>query len=327
MKSPFINEILLEYDKTRDQKKKELEYRKEEIYDLLPRVAEIDSELAKLGIALSREILKTGQAGDGFMKHFRDQIESLKKEKHFLLQDKRLPQNFLEIQHNCTKCADTGFLKTGRKCSCFKQKIIERAYMMSGISANLEVQNFEHFNMDLFAKEIIPGEDISPHENIQIVLSRTQKFIADFKSNPKGHLLFYGDAGLGKTYLCNCIAKALLDEGHQVIYQTAFKITEILEDYKFQKQGGTLAKAHYQLLFDCDLLIIDDLGTEMPNTFTVSELFNIINTRLMQNKKIVISTNVLPTEFVQIYGDRIASRILSNFQLLKFVGDDLRFKG
>ena len=138
--------------------------------------------------------------------------------------------------------------------------------------------------------------------------------------------MFYGDTGLGKTFMCNCIAKSLLDKGHLVIYQTAFKMFEIIEDYKFKNADSHISKENYENLFDCDLLIIDDLGTELTNSFTNSELFNILNTRLLSGKKTIISTNLSPMQLGSNYAQRIFSRLFDRFKMVKFIGKDLRWE-
>ncbi|MDX5707380.1 DnaA/Hda family protein [Clostridioides difficile] len=139
--------------------------------------------------------------------------------------------------------------------------------------------------------------------------------------------MFYGSTGLGKTYMCNCIAKELLDKGNVVIYQTSFRILDILEDYKFRRDtNNQISENNYKNLFDCDLLIIDDLGTELNNSFTSGEIFNIVNTRLVAGKKIIISTNLTPSQIGNTYTQRTLSRILDKFRILEFTGDDLRWE-
>lgn len=150
--------------------------------------------------------------------------------------------------------------------------------------------------------------------------------IQNFTKENEENLLFYGDTGLGKTFMSNCIAKALLDKGFTVIYQTSFKMFEIIEEYKFHNINNSISKENYNNLFECDLLIIDDLGTELTNTFTVSELFMILNTRLLNKKKTIISTNFSLSKLAETYTERISSRIFDKFTLVKFVGKDLRWE-
>lgn len=167
---------------------------------------------------------------------------------------------------------------------------------------------------------------MTPRENMLDILSIAEGFISNFDENNGDNLLFYGTTGLGKTFLCNCIAKALLDKNKIVIYQTAFTILDILERRRFGKSSSEMSDYQYNLLFSSDLLIIDDLGTEVSNTFTNAEIFNIVNTRIIAGKKTLISTNLTPKEISEIYTDRVFSRILDKFIPLKFYGKDLRWE-
>lgn len=326
MNRRFIDEILNEYEKTRDMKKKELEYRKDMVYEKVPRIQEIDEQLALTGIKISRLILSNPEESRRLIAELKHETDRLKKERAFILTENNMPLTFLEMEHECDLCSDTGFVPDGSKCQCFKQKVVDRTYEMSNISAILERDNFENFNMDLFSKDKIESRGISPFEQMQEILSYAEGFVHNFKQKKTPNLLLFGSTGLGKTYLCSCIAKALIDKGYLVVYQTAFQITEIMETYKFSKTKSTQMKLRYDLLFNSDLLIIDDLGTEMTNTFTNVEFFNVINSRLMNEKKIVISTNLEPGELVKIYGQRIASRVLTSVEPLEFIGSDLRWE-
>lgn len=325
MNRRFVDEILREYEQTRDLKKKELKYRKEMVYERIPQIKDIEEKLALTGIKVSRLILSNPEESQRLMAELKHESNRLKSEKAFLLTENNTPLTFLDMEYVCDLCKDTGFIPTGEKCRCFKQKIVDRTYEMSNISAILERDNFDNFNMDLFSKDKVEGTDESPYENICHILSTAEGFVHNFKSNDTPNLLLHGNTGLGKTYLCSCIAKALIDKGYLVVYQTAFQITEIMEAYKFGKNIDAITRQKYHLLFNSDLLIIDDLGTEMTNTFTTVEFFNVINTRLMNQKKMVISTNLEPNELTRIYGQRIASRVLTSVESIEFVGSDLRW--
>lgn len=326
MNKNFIRNILLEYEKKRDNAQKELEYRKSQVYELIPRIKEIDDEMAKVGITLSRAILKNPENYEEEVNKVKEYTDKLKQEKAILLTENNVPLNFLEIYHECRSCNDTGFLSHGVKCNCLKQKLINEAYNMSNISHVLNKENFQNFNIEIFSNEKFENEDLTPRENMLNILSVSEGFVNNFDKDTGENLLFYGTTGLGKTFLCNCIAKALLDKGKIVVYQTAFKILEILEEYKFNKDRSPEIRESYNLLFDCDLLVMDDLGTELTNTFTNVELFNIINTRLIHNKKTIVSTNNSPLKIAEKYSDRIYSRIFGQFIILKFYGPDLRWE-
>ena len=213
---------------------------------------------------------------------------------------------------------------TGKKL--FKQALINEYYKMSNISKNFKTQNFNTLDLSLFSDDIIPELNISSKQNILEISAICEMFVQNFTKDNEENLLFYGDTGLGKTFMSNCIAKALLDKGFTVIYQTSFKMFEIIEEYKFHNINNSISKENYNNLFECDLLIIDDLGTELTNTFTVSELFMILNTRLLNKKKTIISTNFSLGKLAETYTERISSRIFDKFTLVKFVGKDLRWE-
>jgi DNA replication protein DnaC len=195
---------------------------------------------------------------------------------------------------------------------------------MSNIEKQLSVQNFEHFDLTVFSLEKGAKDAISQRDNMKQILSEAESFVQDFPNSQ--NLFFYGASGLGKTYLCNCIAKSLLDSGHSVIYQTPFSIINIIEKKTFTDKSNTFVQMAYAQLTEADLLIIDDLGTETPNSFTISEFYNIINSRILANKSTIISTNIKLSEISSFYNDRIDSRIKGHYKLLKFFGPDIRWE-
>ncbi|WP_422723676.1 ATP-binding protein [Inediibacterium massiliense] len=322
----FTREILREYEKIRDEEHKKLEQRKKEVYTKIPKIKEIDDEISKTGILVARAILENPTNYHQAVEKIHEKMEFLKQEKAILLTENNIPIQYFDMNYTCTHCKDTGFGDNGKKCSCFKQKLINQAYQMSNLKNILEKENFQSFDIDLFSNEPFENHELTPKQNMLQLLNICEGFVINFDMASHENLLFYGTTGLGKTFLCNCIAKALLDKGKIVVYQTAFKILEILENYKFNKDKSANIKESYDLLFDCDLLIIDDLGTELTNTFTNTEFFNIINSRLIQDKKIIISTNLSPMEIANTYSDRVFSRIFGKFTILHFYGRDLRWE-
>lgn len=247
-------------------------------------------------------------------------------EKAYLLSEANIPIDYLELKYDCDKCKDTGYLEDGNKCHCLIQSLINKAYKMSNLETILEKENFKNFDINVFSNEPFEDEKLTPRENMLDILSIAESFVADFDKTNAFNLLFYGTTGLGKTYLCSCIAKALLDKNKIVIYQTAFTILELLSNRRFRAETSEMSEFEYNLLFECDLLIIDDLGTEITNTFTNAEIFNIVNTRILKNKKTIISTNLTPNELSSVYTDRVFSRISDKFLPLKFYGKDLRWE-
>lgn len=317
--------ILIEYEKLRDRAQKELEYRKEQVHTLIPKLTEIDKDIKSIGVKIARGILHNRDNYEMYLKELQIEMEGLKQQKAILLTENNVPLNYLEIQYKCDTCKDTGFLNSGHKCTCFKQRLINHAYATSNLNNILQKENFNTFKIDIYSNKPFEDEDLTPYENMQNVYEDCGLFVSNF-DNTDDNLFFYGKTGLGKTFMCNCIAKELLDRGKLVVYQTSFKILDIIEKYKFRKTSDPLIEDSYKVLLDCDLLIIDDLGTELTNTFTNSELFHILNSRLINNKKLIISTNLGPKEIATTYSERIFSRIFSKFKVMKFYGDDLRWE-
>ena len=322
----FTKEILLEYEKTRNFEERELEYRKNYIYSTVPRIKQIEDEIKSFGLLIAKSILSNESDYEKVLEEINSKMKALKQEKAILLTENNIPLSHMDIHYHCAHCKDTGFTSTNKKCNCFKQKIVNKAYGMSNLSSNLNSQNFDYFDFSLFSTQSFEGEPKSPKTNMEAIYTECIDFIENFNDESTPNLLFYGSPGSGKTFMCNCIAKDLLDKGKIVVYQTAFKILEILGDYKLRNSNAPDLETSYQLLFDSDLLIIDDLGTELTNTFTTTELFNIINTRLIRNKKMIISTNLNPKEIPDIYSFRISSRIFGSFTFFKFYGRDLRWE-
>lgn len=327
MNESKIREILLKYEQKRDADELDLENRKKELYTRIPEIQHIEDEISKIGLQLAKAVLLDPNSREKIVKESKEQMDTLRARKSLLLKTHGIPENYLEMKYDCNHCKDTGFTPNGEKCSCFKQEIINEAYKMSNLDRVLSKENFANFNFDIFSPVRPEGAGISPRENMLDIFSICEKFVLDFDKDNGENLLFYGSTGLGKTYMSNCIAKDLLDRGYVVIYQTSFKILEIIEDYKFRRDpNNKMANENYKNLFDCDLLIIDDLGTELNNSFTSGEIFNIVNTRLVSGKKIIISTNLSPNQIGKTYTQRTLSRILDKFRLIKFVGNDLRWE-
>lgn len=314
------------YERRRDNSQRDLERRQQEVYSRLPRVKEIDDEIRRTGIRMAKAVLASSEDPEDLVRKTQERIETLKMEKAFLLTEENISADYLEARYQCSQCSDTGYLEDGTRCKCLKQEMINRAYQMSNLDRILHKENFQTFNINLFSDDLFEGETLTPRDNIADIAGYAEGFIGNFDEDNGENLLFYGTTGLGKTFLCNCIAKALLDRNKIVIYQTAFTILDILERRRFRRDESDMTDYEYSMLFDADLLIVDDLGTEVSNSFTNAEIFNIVNTRLLSGKKSIISTNLTPNEISEIYTDRVFSRIFDKFIPLKFYGKDLRWE-
>ena len=326
MYKDMIKQITLNYESKRDRNERNRKRRVEEVYKKIPAIRGIDDEIQRTGLDMSKAIINNPENYEDVIIKAKEIIENLKMEKAYLLTESNVPLDFMDLEFDCRICEDTGYVDNAKRCSCLKQEMVSRAYKMSNIEHVLEKENFKNFNINLFSDQAYEGETMTPRENMLDILGISEGFVNNFDENYVENLLFYGTTGLGKTYLCNCIAKSLLDKNKIVVYQTAFTILDILENRRFGKGDKELASFQYDLLFDADLLIIDDLGTEVSNTFTNAEIFNIVNTRLIKGKKTIISTNLTPKEISDIYTDRVFSRIFDKFNPLKFYGNDLRWE-
>ncbi len=322
LKNDQYNRILREYDERRFRSKYELDKRIQEVYEAIPRLREIEEEIISLSAQSGRQALFGNTKA---LEELKDSTFKLKKVQTQLLVDKGYPPDYLNMQYHCNKCKDTGFI-VNEKCNCFKQSIADMIYEGSNIKSVLDRENFTTFSFNYYADDYIDESiNLSPRSNMQKVVAGCKNFIKNFDKNNE-NLLFLGNTGVGKTFLANCIAKELLDRGYTVIYLTAFRLFDILEKYKFGKDAENVLAAsnQFEYILDCDLLIIDDLGTELGNSFTTSQLYLIVNERLLRLKSTLISTNLSLDNLNTNYSERIYSRIISNYGIRRIIGEDIR---
>ena len=251
----------------------------------------------------------------------------MKEEKNKILKSLNIENDYFEPRYECKLCKDTGYITnkdyTTTMCSCLKQKLYDEQYNKANIS-NLDTQNFNNFS-DLFYSDKVDEEkyktSISPRENINKIKNICFNFINNFDNPNTKNLLFTGKTGLGKTFLSSCIANEILKKGKNVLYQTAPVMLDAIIDYRFGKNPNNILDS----ILNVDLLIIDDLGTECINNMKFTELFNILNTRLLNQNKItktIISTNLSLKNLYSNYDERIISRIVGNYDICYFFGDD-----
>lgn len=330
MNNLILSTLLKEYERKRLSAEKDLEVRKNKLYFDNPRLQEIDDELSKIGISTAKALIKSNSSD--LLNELNQKVELLKAEKTDILKELNLPEDYLQPNYSCKICNDTGYITenySSTMCNCLKQEIFNIEYNKSNI-ANLETQNFENFSLEKYSDEVNKekyNSEISPRDNIKLIKDICLKFIDNFDDPNEKNLLFTGNTGLGKTFLSSCIAKEMIKKDKTVLYQTAPIMLDMLIDYKFNKNNQV--KNTCKNLLDVDLLIIDDLGTESLNNYTFTELFNIINTRLLnQNNKClktIISTNLSLPILNKNYGERITSRLIGNYNICRFFGDDIRF--
>ena len=326
-------EILLsEYEEKRRKANMEVETNISKLYTQFPILENIDDEINKYSINKTKSILN----GKGDTKNFDIEIENLKLKKEKFIKENKIDVNLFKPNYECKICNDTGYVQDENNktimCSCLKQKLLNLAYNKSNLS-NIKNENFDNFNLNLFSDEANAKKykiKSSPRQNILNIKKECLKFIDNFDSLEEKNLFFCGNTGLGKTYMSNAIANEILKKGKTVLYQTAPVLLETVIDGKFNRYKNQNVDSFYKNVLTVDLLIIDDLGTENINSMTVSELFTILNTRLLNlnNKptKTIISTNLSIEQIFKIYEERIGSRIAGYYNIFQFVGEDLRLK-
>lgn len=316
-----LNRIMDEYGELRMKASAERKNRIDEVNKKVPRIGEIDSEIFNLGLENTNNIFKNPEKKDEYNKSFKEKLKLLTDEKNRLIKENGIDENYDKYDYLCSECSDTGYTPDGRKCRCFKQRLINEAYSMSNMSEIIKKQNFNTFSFDYYSKSSSDGE-ASPYENMVRIYNSCKRFCENFDSEIKS-LLFYGPTGLGKTFLSSAVAKEIMDNGKTVVYVRATRLFAMNEDYKF---GRSSDRSVIDNIYNADLLIIDDLGTEPYNKNSISFLFDVINERIAENKKMIINTNLQLNELTKLYSTRFTSRLYEYFILYKFYGEDIRIQ-
>lgn len=316
-----VNKIFNEYEELRQKASEDRRYRMDEVYAAVPRIKEIENEIYSVGSLNMQNILKNPENADKLNAEMKAKFKLLNEEKEKLIRENNIDPDYDKYRYECSECGDTGYTEDGKKCRCFLQKLINEEYSRSNLGDVLKKQNFDTFSFDYYSRENSSSE-MSPYDNMVKIYSRCKNYCENFDNEIKS-LLFSGSTGLGKTFLSSCIAKELIDRGKIVVYVRATKLFNMYEDYKFGRNDD---KSAIDSLYNADLLIIDDLGTEPQNKNNVSFLFDIICERLSSEKKLIINTNLSVNEMAKIYSSRFASRIYEGFEVYKFYGDDIRIE-
>lgn len=314
-----IHEAVIEkLQKRRAEAEQTVEKRKKQIYGIIPRIEEIDRALAAININLINDILNS-KAGKNKVRQYKKQSIDLQAEKAELLASNGFPIDYIIVRYRCPKCKDKGFIGPDR-CSCFEAEFKKELYYRSNLGSMLSHQTFESFNINYYSDDVNKKYSISPRENMEFILKYCKDYIENF-SKGSSNLLFTGDTGLGKTFMSSCIAKEIINKGFGVIYDSVHNIITVLENERFNRDTGGIDPKTY---YETDLLIMDDLGAEFNTQFSEAALYNLLNSRLIAHKPIIISTNLSPEELNSTYHSRIVSRLGGEFEFLPFFGNDLR---
>ncbi len=313
-----------EYEKIRkilEERRRDDDYklaaRKKEISGRIPAYTELDRRIADLSMDCSRAMIgsESEEQRRDLMDRLHAEVLTLRMEKKHLLEENGYPRDYLDGVWHCPKCRDTGFID-GEKCSCFKQLEIESLYDASHIRLILEQNNFSLLSYDYYK-----GEDL---RFFQEAVRNCRAFIDGFRTEYR-NLLLYGTVGTGKSFLSGCVAKELLDKGHSIIYFSAQQLFQSISAVYYEHDKSEL-NSLYARIYGSDLLIIDDLGTEMVNEFTRTQLFTVLNERALRRNPVIISTNLDLENIRRTYSDRLFSRLADNCRICRLSGKDIRLQ-
>ena len=312
-----MEKIIEEYENLRSQNQRKRDSRVQEVYEKVPRIKEIDEKMNLLGQNTLREILKNPDK-KGLKEELHNKYEILKQSRREILEKEGIDVDFDKVRYRCSQCSDTGYIEGVGRCSCFNQRILDCMYEQSNMRELFKTQSFEKFNLDYYEDTKTGRYNKSPRENMKNIKAFCEEYVEHFSSN-SNNLCFYGDTELGKTYMSSCIARRLIDKGYTVLYIRASKLFKLSEDERFGRNTDSVEE-----LYRCDVLIIDDLGTEPDSKNNPSYLLDLINERDMNNKKVIINTNLNFQGLENKYTKRFSSRLIEGFNVLLFYGKDIR---
>lgn len=324
-------EILKEYDKKRMQAEFQHEQTMQKIYQEIPLLKAVQNHIEELVPRLLRIQLSNASIEEKKIQTqaLQKEIEYYKNQQKQLLLQHGYSEEDLHPKYECKSCKDTGYILSKNylkeRCHCLEHRITQIAFQQSNLH-KLDLENLSTFNLKLFRNYTLADEEISPFANMANILEMTESYIEKFDHIDK-NLIFMGQPGRGKTFLCNCIAHELLKNHKYVLYFTANELLEIFNRYRFAKNEDEkkIAQEMVDNIYQTDLLIIDDLGTEMRTAHSGADIFTIINTRMIKRKKMILSTNLSLQALGELYSTRITSRLSGkDFMVLHFFGEDLR---
>ena len=312
--------IMREYGRQQIENHHKLEERRKEIYARLPVVRQLEAEIAERSVACAKKLLEGDKS---VLDRLKEDLRDLREQKALIIRAAGYPDDYLELHYRCPDCRDTGLID-GRKCHCFLQAQMRLLHAQSNLEDVLERENFKALSYQYYDDtEILPQLGITNAAYMRRVVAGCKEFVRDFDKK-HDNLLFTGSTGVGKTFLTNCIARELMDDFHSVIYLTASDLFDVFSRNKFDYDNAEDMKDMYRFILDCDLLIIDDLGTELNNSFTSSQLFYCINERMNMSRSTIISTNLTLARLRDSYTDRVTSRIMSGYRIIPLYGGDIR---
>lgn len=288
--------------------------RRVELWRQIDGLREIDRKLAATGPRLMAVAL---HQTDETVEQIRAEVDALNERRAAMLEAYGYPADYSDPHYECNICGDSGYVD-GKMCTCLRRELIMAGYESSGITKLMQTQTFHNFDLDYYR-----GNE-RVYMNMKYVYNTMKAYAENFHPSSSPNLALFGGTGLGKTHLSTAVAKVLIEKGWDVIYTGAIGMLSDFELYRFEDSSGIESGYERERYMNCDLLIIDDLGTEVCNQFTLSCLYNVINTRGISQRPTIISTNLLQKEFMDRYNERITSRVIGEYMPLVFTGNDVR---
>ena len=325
----IYDRVRAEIKKRKTNAEKQSAQRKWEMTVKYPEFQLIESELAKTGYETIKVFSLSKEKAESELKKLRDRNKMLREERENLLKALKLPENYFDIQYTCSECEDTGIIEDfdmekgvsygSKYCTCYTELLKKYASEDMIRSTPLELSSFDDFNLDYYPMTKFNGE--FAYNEMTSVFNNCKEYVKDFDIDSTS-LYFYGRTGLGKTHLSLAIANEIIKKGYNVIYGSVINFLNKMEKEKFGRTESAIDTEN--LLIDADLLILDDLGAEFSTAYTISAIYNIINSRIARGVPTIISSNLDIEELKQRYPESIASRIIGNYSTICFIGNDIR---
>lgn len=312
--------LMRDYDQRRSMNAHIQDQRINEVYTEIPEIAEIEQTISTISLEQARKLLDGDTAA---LAELKIRLHELAVRKKQLLAEYGFADDYMDPVYTCPDCKDTGYIGS-QKCHCLIQASIDLLYSQSNLQGILEEENFNSFRLDYYSDSVTDSvTGLTSYQAITRAVEESKDFIRKFAYEYQ-NLFFYGSTGIGKTFLTHCIAKELLETSHSVLYFSSTQLFNELADSVFSKSKESDPDLIHENICHCDLLIIDDLGTEVVNTFVASQLFNCLNVRDSLRKATIISTNLSLQAIRDVYSERIFSRLSSKYKIIKLFGNDIR---
>lgn len=286
-----------------------------EVRRAIPEIAKIDRELSLTGLEIFAASLSGGDTSSKIAE-IREKNEALQAKRAKLLVENGYPADYSDVKYDCEKCGDTGFVDN-KMCSCMKEALTLAGIESSGFAGLVKEQRFDNFSLDYYKKNATHYDMMS--KNVEFL----KNYAKNFDEKKSASILMMGGTGLGKTHLSSAVAYEVIENGNDVFYTGAIDLFSQFEIQRFKSYNNEPNEL-IERYFECDLLIIDDLGTEIINQFSVSTLYNLLNDRLSRKKPTIVSTNLSQDDIKKKYTDRITSRMFGEYKILFFLGTDVR---